>query len=224
MKTKKILESWDINAKEWINAIETGAIGSRSITNPAIIEVIKYNKPGKLLDAGCGEGWLARSLSELGMKVVGIDGTEKLIEEAKAKSDIPFYTQSFEQIINGKTVPESPYDAVVFNFCLYLGSEAQDLLRSIGDLLDGKRLIFIQTLHPIAFLGDGFQYEDQWIEDSWKGLKGSFTSPHRWYFRTMSGWMDTFNRSGLRLLNMNEPVQKDKTKPSSIIFTLTPND
>lgn len=224
MSKEKILESWEVNADEWINAIKTNAIGSRAVTDPAIVQVIENNSPTKILDAGCGEGWLARSLAKSGIEVVGIDGTKGLIEEARSKSDIPFYTQSFEELIQGDPVGEAPFEAVVFNFCLYLKDEVPQLLKRMRNILNGRRQVFIQTLHPMAFAGNNFHYENQWINDSWKGLKGSFTSPHRWYFRTLNGWMKAFELAGLRLITIDEPLLPEKTKPASIIFTLTFND
>ncbi|WP_221176052.1 class I SAM-dependent methyltransferase [Brevibacillus nitrificans] len=37
-------------------------------------EIIRY-RPSRVLDVGCGEGWLARTLNEEGIDVVGIDGS-----------------------------------------------------------------------------------------------------------------------------------------------------
>ena len=177
MKSESVLDSWKVNAKEWIKALETQAIDSRSITNPAIVDLIERYNPKKVLDAGCGEGWLSIRLQELGISGSGIDATEDLIERAKSKSRMPFYVQSFEQLIQGAPAQGGPFEAVVFNFCLYLKDEVPLLLKAISDNLNGRKLLFIQTLHPFTFIGSESSYKNQWIEDSWKGLKGNFVSP-----------------------------------------------
>ncbi len=221
MANKKIIKSWEQNAAEWIKTIQEETIASRKITNPAIIEVLKRYNPSTLLDLGCGEGWLTRKLNEEGIQTVGIDGTSALIERAKLIGSNDYYVQSYEQIINNEPVEGAPYEGVVFNFCLYLKEEVVDILKVIPNYLTNRRLIFIQTLHPFAFPGGDFNYEDQWLDDSWKGLKGSFTSPHKWYYRTLEGWATTFAHSGLSIAEISEPLLPDKSKPASIIFTLT---
>ena len=221
MENKKILKSWEENATEWIKAIEEDTISSRKITNPAIMEILKKYNPSTLLDLGCGEGWLSGKLNEEGIQTVGIDGTPALIERAKLISPGNYYIQSYEQIISNEPIEEAPYEAVVFNFCLYLKEEVEKILKIIPNSLTDRKLVFIQTLHPFAFLGSGFAYEDQWLDDSWKGLKGTFTSPHRWYYRTLEGWVNTFADSGLGIVEISEPLLPGKSKPASIIFTLT---
>lgn len=221
MKSDQILQSWRLNASGWIKVMEEETIASRKITNPAIVEVIRKWNPVKVLDLGCGEGWLSRELNNRNIETIGIDATEILISKAKKKSEGHYYTQSFEQIIKGEKIPEAPYEAVVFNFCLYLKEETEHILTTIQKHLKGRRLIFIQTLHPFAFLDTDFIYKDQWLEDSWKGLQGSFTSPHHWYYRTLAGWLTTIREARLQVVNITEPVFSGATKPASIIFTLT---
>ena len=220
MSETPITESWKLNYPEWIKAIDEKTIGSREITSPAIYDTICQYKPESVLDLGCGEGWLTRKLMEAGIKSVGIDATEGLIDRAKEKGGA-FYVKTYETIIEEQSVPQAPYEAVVLNFCLYHREETGQLLGTLKHLLHKRRLVMIQTLHPFAFAGTGFAYEDQWIADSWKGLKGNFHSPHTWYYRTLEGWMAMFERSGLRVVTVKEPKAPQATVPSSIIFVLS---
>ncbi len=221
MNTNEVLESWQVNAAEWIKTLEGDNIASRKVTNPAIFDTIKGFQPSSILDLGCGEGWLTRTLNQTGIKAVGIDGTNPLIEVAKSKGGGDFFVQSYEEIIYGKKVMGAPYEAVVFNFCLYLKEETPALLTNISSFLEGRKLVFIQTLHPYFAITQGIDYRDQWLDDAWKGLHGGFTSPHRWYYRTMAGWMETIADSGLKVLSIEEPLVPGGTRPASVIFTLT---
>lgn len=222
MHHNEIIESWNINAREWIAAMEQQTIESRTITNPAIFKTIAGLNPSKILDLGCGEGWLTHKLNTSGIEAFGIDGTGQLIAKAKERGDF-YYQQSYEDIIAGVPIPNAPYEAVVFNFCLYLKEGTQHTLEAVKKFLKGRKLIIVQTLHPQTFIGSGVQYQNQWLDDSWKGLKGNFTSPHKWYFRTLEGWAETFRHSGLTILDINEPTSADGRSPVSIIFTLTSN-
>lgn len=220
MKETTILDSWRINFPEWIKAIEERAIDSRKVTSPAIYETIVQLNPINVLDMGCGEGWLTHQLTGTGIKSVGIDATQGLIDKAKARGG-QFFVKSYEEIIESGEVTESPYEAVVFNFCLYHDKETESLLKTVRNFLQGRKLVIIQTLHPFAFIGTDFVYENQWITDSWKGLKGNFHSPHKWYYRTLEGWMTTIKQCGLHVIDIKEPIAPQAKSPSSIIFILS---
>lgn len=220
MKETTITDSWQINSAEWIKAIEDKTIESRKITSPAVYEILLDLRPQNVLDIGCGQGWLSHALSEAGIETVGLDATPALIDQAKIKGG-NFYVKTYEEIIESGTVPGSPYEAIVFNFCLYHEMETESLLKTVKEFLHKRKLVVIQTLHPFAFMGTDFNYENQWIEDSWKGLKGNFHSPHAWYYRTLAGWMSTLQRSGLQVVAIEEPKAPQAKTPSSIIFILT---
>ncbi len=218
-----IIESWEINASEWIKALQKQTIASRKITSPAIFNTIKKLNPAKVLDVGCGEGWLTYKLHQEGIEAVGIDGTPVLIKRAKTREG-HYFVQTFEEIIEGAQIPEGPFELAVFNFCLYLNEGTGEILKAVGKFLDGRQQLVIQTLHPFTFIGADFKYQSQWLPDSWKGLSGSFSSPHKWYFRTLQDWVTLIRDSGYKIEGIDEPTAKDGKAPASIIFVLTIND
>ena len=218
-----ILTSWKENAHEWSRVIRNNDIASRVITNPAIVETVINSGISTVCDLGCGEGWLTKALLDKGLKATGIDGTKELILQAQnLVGESAFHHFSFEQIITGITIPRAPYEAAVLNFCLYEKNLTESLLNYLPALLIDPKLIFIQTLHPISFLKNeqNMIYKDQWIEDSWKGLKGNFKNGHQWYYRTFAGWHNLFKDCNLRITQIQEPVSKIG-EPLSIIFSLT---
>ena len=48
-----------------------------------ILDTVERLKPQKILDFGCGGGWLSKILCQEGYEVVGIDTSEKLVTNAK---------------------------------------------------------------------------------------------------------------------------------------------
>ncbi len=215
-----ILNSWQHNATAWIQVMEQESIASRKVTNPAIFEVIQQYQPTRLLDVGCGEGWLTRACIEKGIPTVGVDGTAMLMERAKAQHLGDFYCLTYEELIATKTLPDPPYEAAVFNFCLYEKEGVFNLLQMVAEQLTGRKLLFLQTLHPNALIGGEIPYKDQWIADSWAGLSGQFSQPHAWYFRTLSSWIKLFKSVHLTILDIEEPIATNSPKPVSIIFVL----
>lgn len=215
-----IIKSWNKNALEWIKVIENADIESRKFTNKAILQLIGNSPAIKVLDVGCGEGWLTRSLGTMGKYAVGLDAIAQLLENAKKKGGGTYYRMSYEDIVLGNPIPEAPYDAAVFNFCLYQKEGLGQLLKQIKNVLSENGYIAVQTLHPFFLLQNKMAYKSQWLDDSWKGLPGNFTDGHSWYARTFESWISVFKKAGLQLHQLQE-VTNDDHKPISVIFILS---
>tara|TARA_R110002111_G_scaffold55243_1_gene94972 strand:+ start:136 stop:801 length:666 start_codon:yes stop_codon:yes gene_type:complete len=217
---KNTIDSWNKNALEWIKVIDNAEIESRKFTNKAILDVLGNSSAIKILDMGCGEGWLTRTLMGMGKSAVGMDAIPQLLENAKNKGQGTYFQMSYEEIILENPIPKAPFDAAVFNFCLYQREGLSQLLRQVKKSLSENGYIAIQTLHPFFLLENDLGYKSQWINDSWKGLPGNFTEGHSWYARTFESWMSVFKKAGLQLHQCQE-VNNDNNKPVSVIFILS---
>ncbi len=68
LNDKSVLDSWNNNASAWINTIENDEIESRKlVTNKAIVDAVVSYSPATILDIGCGEGWLTREFTVMGI-------------------------------------------------------------------------------------------------------------------------------------------------------------
>ncbi|MBS9461449.1 methyltransferase domain-containing protein [Flagellimonas sp. 389] len=218
MKTD-IISSWEKNATEWIKVIQGDGIPSRKYTNRAILDIISKIACEKIVDVGCGEGWLTRELSKMGMNATGLDAIESLLIEARKKGTENYHTFTFEDIIAGKTIPNAPFDVAVFNFCLYLGEDLEMLLKKTLDGISDNGTLLIQTLHPFSLIQNGFPYKSQWLSDSWKGLPGNFKDGHAWYARTFEDWIALI--SNLENVHFStKEVLNEEQKPVSLILKI----
>ena len=78
-----ILKSWQTNSQSWISSIDQNEIASRLVaTNAAIVKAILAHQPQRVLDVGCGEGWLSRAVYAPQGTVIGMDGVDSLVENA----------------------------------------------------------------------------------------------------------------------------------------------
>ena len=220
MLQEEIKNSWEKNASEWIRIIENEMIESRKFTNLAIIEAVLNHKPENVLDLGCGEGWLCRELSRHEIKCTGTDASNPLIENARKKGDQAFLNLSYEEIIEEKNILGNHFDAIIFNFSLFLNIETETLLKTLRKNLSSEGRIFIQTLHPYFLIKNSLPYKSQWVQDSWAGLKGDFTDPHQWYIRTFSDWFEVFSSNGLQVEKLIEP-KNEENQVLSVIFNLS---
>ena len=99
-----------------------------------------------------------------------------------------------------------------------LGDESvKTLLGNIGLFLSERGALVVQTLHPVAACGD-LPYRDGWREGSWAGFGEDFSDPAPWYFRTIQSWVQLIHESGLRLIQVLEPVDPSTSKPASLIL------
>ena len=216
-----ILRSWALNAKNWIQTIDDEKIESRKLaTNRAIVEAILHYRPQKVLDLGCGEGWLTRELIAHGMEAAGADGTAALVEDARQKGPGQFQVRTYEEVIAGQPLEGEPFGAIAINFGLFGEQGTEALLAALKSRLPPGGLLFIQTLHPFGLAEKGRPYTNHWEANSWDGLEGGYCEPHHWYFRTVGGWVGLFAALGLAIRELQEPLHPDTGKPLSLLFVV----
>lgn len=218
----EILRSYHDNAQAWTNIVREERITSRVlVTNAAIVQAVIDYAPKTVLDIGCGEGWLTRTLRKRGMNAHGMDAIPTLIDRAQ-ESVLPetgiFSVASYQDLAKGLYKPQTRYDAVVCNFALIGEQDVEGLIQTLPTgVLSKKGMVMIQTLHSVQACGDE-PYKDGWREGSWSGFGAEFTTPAPWYFRTVSGWVQLLVSAGFRIVELREPIYPETQKPASLIF------
>jgi 2-polyprenyl-3-methyl-5-hydroxy-6-metoxy-1,4-benzoquinol methylase len=214
---QQIIRSWNSNAGPWTRAIQTGSIHSRKlVTDRAIVDAVSSMRPHRVWDLGCGEGWLARALDALGVRVTGVDAVPELIAEATRLGHGEFHVQDYGAIAS-RQWRCGPFDAAVCNFSLLGRESVESLLGAVGHYLDGAGSFIIQTLHPLAACGD-HPYRDGWRAGTWLGFSTEFSDPAPWYFRTLESWISMLRRHGFEVLECREPTAPGAHAPASVIF------
>lgn len=213
----QIRAAWQRNAAPWTAAVRGRHIESRRrVTDQAVVDAVTRHAPQRVLDAGCGEGWLTRRLTALGMDVLGVDAEPALVAAAEAQGGGAFQVLSYEALTAGSVGP--PFDAVVCNFALFGRESGEALCQAAPALLRPGGVLVVQTLHPHAVYGDQ-PYADGWRVGSWDGCGEGFAQPAPWYFRTLESWVRLFVGAGLALHALDEPVHPDSGRVASVIFS-----
>jgi 2-polyprenyl-3-methyl-5-hydroxy-6-metoxy-1,4-benzoquinol methylase len=145
--------SYTENAEFWVRIIREGLDPYRMrLTDSAVLEAIGDCRNMKILDAGCGEGYLSRKLARLGASMTGVDATPALIEAARsaAESEGLIIDHRVADLAQIPDLDES-YNLIV---CNHVMADLEDPSRPVSEmarvLKPGGRLI-VMMLHPCFY-------------------------------------------------------------------------
>lgn len=222
------MRSWRQNADAWTRSVRGGDIPSRRAgTDAAVIAAVTRVLGGRItrsrvLDVGCGEGWLSRALAEKGCDVLGVDGSAPLIEHARAaerptRGRAAYLVADYDQVIRDPQVAGESFDVAVFNFALF-DERVAPLLRSILDRVADTGAIVIQTVHPWVAAGEE-GYADGWREETFAAFTHRFEATMPWYFRTLASWSAECRGAGLMVESIDEPIDPASGRMLSLLLT-----
>lgn len=215
---KAISESWDENAAGWVDAVREGRIETRvRSTNAAVLSAVRDAGGARVLDVGCGEGWLCRAISELGLVAVGFDGSAALVAEARRLGGGEYQLLSYAEFAADPSRAGGPFDTVVCNYSL-IGEDTLPLLQGVAAVLEPGGSLIVQTLHPLAVAAADGRYEDGWRSEDFSGMGPGFRTPMPWYFRTIGSWVSVIRASGFELVECREPTIADGSMPVSLLL------
>ena len=199
----------------WIDIIRNKRDAFRTyVSDPALFERLVTLKPhSKVLDLGCGEGYLSRKLASNGHEVVGIDSSSYFITVAKAArlADEQYLVQDALSL----DFPDEYFDAVVSNFVFMDLACPERAIKESGRVLkSGGRLIF-QILHPFTFTSNSGEIRNSPVinyfktqEFSEKFLVAGKESPVEGirFHHPLSRYTRALHDSGLAIIFMDEPT------------------
>jgi trans-aconitate methyltransferase len=124
MSINNLKDNWDANLYDNSHRFV-------SMYGESLIDLLAPKKDEHILDVGCGTGDLAKTLSEAGCSVIGIDKSANMIEYAKSKyPHIPFYIKDVLELDEFNV-----FDAVFSNATLHWVKQPKDALQAIWQSL-----------------------------------------------------------------------------------------
>lgn len=213
----RLIRSWTGNAAAWTAAVRDGRIESRRLaTDAAILDALRALRPARVLDVGCGEGWLCRALAAHGIEAVGMDVSAPLVDAARAAGSGRFEVLPYAGLADAAQ-RLGTFDALACNFAL-LEEDIVPMLRDLHALLAPGGHLVIQTVHPWTACGDE-AYRDGWrLEDFAAFGDQAFPEPMPWYFRTLATWLANLDDAGYRVDRLREPAHPGTARPLSLLL------
>ncbi len=203
---------------EWYDSwVGTDSMGEDPFF-PAVKALMDDVTARRICDLACGQGRVARHLTNLGACVVGIDISAKLLEIArrheKAMPRGIEYLQADVRNLDG--VADGTFDGVVCFQALMDIQELAPTLRSVAHILRPGGWFVFSVIHPcyntsqsgetassegVVRIVSSYFVEGHWRSNTRSGPPGKVGA----YHRTLSTYVNALTDAGFLLERMSEP-------------------
>lgn len=172
-------------------------------------------KGKRVLDLGCGFGWHCQYAAEKGaVSVLGIDISEKMLEEARKMNKYPFV--EYRQLpVEDYDYPENAYDIVLSSLTFHYIASFDDICKKVKRTLTTGGSFVFSVEHPIftAYGNQDWYYEngkrlhwpvDRYFEEDLR--KAIFLGEEvTKYHRTLTTYINDLLRNGFEIVDLQEP-------------------
>jgi ubiquinone/menaquinone biosynthesis C-methylase UbiE len=206
---------------------DTGDAWHRTLIDPGLFARIGSVTPGtRVLDLGCGNGYIARRLARLGAIVVGVDQSNELLTRARAwEEKEPLGVVYHEtDAANLSILENASFDLAVANMSLIDIENASGALRETGRVVKPRGRLVFSISHPCFDIDTRSDYVvevSEGRETVFRKVAG-YQSPHsdtyHWvspdhapirtvgYHRPLAWYAKELRASGFVIVDLEEPA------------------
>lgn len=152
LKNKKLKAEWDRVADYWNeDAGDTGVWHQIYDIDPVLFNLLGSVKNKKILEIGCGNGYLSRLLAKRGAKITASDFSEKLLRFGAEKEKLHSLGIKYlkRDAANLFGVKNKTFDFVIANMCLMDIADAKGAIKEAGRVLKKKGKFIFSIIHPV---------------------------------------------------------------------------
>lgn len=183
-----------------------GDFAKRHLVNPDVLRMLGDVEGRRVLDAGCGHGYLARMLAARGARVTGVEPAEGLLAYAREKGRGVRYVRAELARMAEADAGLGGFDAVVCSMVLGAVPEWRPAMAAcVRALRPGGRFVFVLN-HP-AFEGLLTSWREHGAYRTGRYLEEyEITGAHAPDFhRPLSAYLNELAALGCRLAEVAEP-------------------
>jgi 2-polyprenyl-3-methyl-5-hydroxy-6-metoxy-1,4-benzoquinol methylase len=142
-----IKKFWDNTASDWEIQVGNNGDSNRRLNSDPILWKFAGDVHGlKVLDAGCGTGYLTKQLSNKGAIVTGIDISDTMVEIAKKNNpESIFYVDSCTTL---ETLNAADFDLIISNYVLMDTPELCASMKAFNRILKLHGTAILIFSHP----------------------------------------------------------------------------
>lgn len=214
-----VRESWDAKAEEWDRHVGEHGDGNRQLNSDPVLWRLLGEVAGKrVLDAGCGTGYLAVQLARRGAAVVGVDVSPRMVEVARRNVERAGVTVDLrvDDVEALATIADGAVDRVVSNYVLMDLADHEAALRALARVLRPGGVAVLVFLHPCFDVPAGPERLDGAVRYTWPwpyierrrftSRWGPFASEFITFHRSLSDYVRAMRAAGFTVDELDEPV------------------
>jgi ubiquinone/menaquinone biosynthesis C-methylase UbiE len=225
------IERWNRIAERYAaGCAKYGDRNKEVLSTPVILKMLGDLAGKRVLDAGCGEGYLSRLLAERGASVTAVDYSQAFLDIAKARTPHGLaidYVHANLEHLDG--LDDAIFDLVASSLVIQDVPQYQAAIHEIFRVLRPGGTFVLATTHP-CFSSDGAWVKDEagrklyWKTDHYFDERAYEThwppdannSPWN-YHRTLTSYFRAMTGAGFAVEDLEEP------KPSQDAIAQYPN-
>lgn len=198
---------------------QAGADGDPFGLLPPLLELLGDIAGRRVLDAGCGEGYLARVLAARGARVTGIDLSPRLIELARAKDTSGLIDYQVADLSQPRPQLAASFDAVASYLVLNDVAGYRGFAATLAASLKPAGRLVLAFNNPYSAVIDhhATDYFDTGKATRYCGLWEIGIKAY-YHHRTLENYLDAFLAGGLRLTKLADiPTLAGQHRPDAYL-------
>jgi SAM-dependent methyltransferase len=221
------IRRWDLHARStWAEIDPQDGDRHRVILlNPTLFRLLPDVQGKRVLDAGCGEGYLSRKLARQGARVTGVDFSREMLRLAGERTDpglgIAYLHASCETL---EGLAPGSFEIVVSNMVLMDLPDHRAALQSFYRVLAAEGTLVFSISHPCftapihGWVRDEAGNRLYWKMDQYFGegayeqsfFPGESAEQPLLFHRTLSNYLNTLLETGFELQGVVEPEPSEE--------------
>jgi SAM-dependent methyltransferase len=173
-------------------------------TLAALLDLLGDVAGRAVLDAGCGEGFLARILAVRGARVTGVDLSPRLIALARERDPQGAITYRVADL--SQPVPDlaGHFDAIGSYLALNDVADHRGFAATLAALVkpDGRAVIALNNPYSAVVRGHIADYFNSDTRGVYGGMTAALGGEVGYYHRTLGDYLDAFLAAGWRLAKL----------------------
>ena len=199
-------------------SVSDGFSWNHDLVIPNLLQAVGDINGLAVLDAGCGEGVVARYLAERGATVVGIDLSARLIELAQTQQTEPPISYAVHDLSQPLPQYAHAFDLVVSNLVLNDVADYAGFAATLAAVTKAQGRIILSLTNPYSAV------MRQKVESY---FDSGTATPYAWgegqvffYHRTMQAYIAAFRNAGCHLRSLTVLKIEPRTSVSGRTLTL----
>ncbi len=206
------INAWNRNADQYAQLIGNADDRIYALFKDVLWDTLGDVRGLRVLDAGCGHGWLTHALAVAGAHAIGVDGSAALLNKARQLSPQTEFVEW--DLATGLPLLEPGFDRILAHMVLMDLPAIGPLLQAVRRALNpGGKFIFTLT-HPCYY--NYKSHRDPATNEMYCRVTGYLQAEvwqiasfggHSHYHRSLTDYFDGLRLNGLAVTRLYEPPQ-----------------